>query len=137
LILLEYFHFIRSQKTNKFAIDHIATYDFPNFGELFMNRITPTKDFILRQKTPQDPLEIWIDYLVTDVVSLSGQNIFQGSFDRETLLIDTGGGFSRALDLDREARDILINQGGVVIFSGPSGVLGRGGFGLVIAGALA
>ena len=91
-----------------------------------MTETIETTDFVLRQKSPKDPLEIWVDLLLTDVVELSDQNIFKGYIKSNSLYVQTGDDFVRQIGIDEKAQKILKSRGGILVFSGPSGIVAQG-----------
>lgn len=87
--------------------------------------IIPTTDFVLRQKEPTSPLEIWVDVLVTDSVGMHNKNTFPSRVG-DSLFVQTAPEFTRAIALDKHSQDLLEKYGAKMVLCGPSGIVAEG-----------
>lgn len=88
--------------------------------------VIPTNDFVLRQKDPTSPLEIWVDVLVTDSVGMHNQNTFSARVEGEVLSVQTAPEFTRTIALDENSQTLLKNYGAKMVLCGPSGIVAEG-----------
>lgn len=88
--------------------------------------IIPTNDFVLRQKEPASPLEIWVDVLVTDSVGMHNQNTFPARVDDTLLNVQTSPTFTRTIVLDEQSQTLLEKYGAKMVLCGPSGIVAEG-----------
>lgn len=88
--------------------------------------IIPTNDFVLRQKEPTGPLEIWVDILVTDSVGMHNQNTFPARINDTVLNVQTSPTFTRTIALDEESQTLLEKYGAKMVLCGPSGMVAEG-----------
>lgn len=88
--------------------------------------IIPTNDFVLRQKEPASPLEIWVDVLVTDSVGMHNQNTFPARVDDALLNVQTSPTFTRTIVLDEHSQTLLEKYGAKMVLCGPSGIVAEG-----------
>lgn len=88
--------------------------------------IIPTNDFVLRQKQPASPLEIWVDVLVTDSVGMHNKNTFPANVNNKLLNVQTAPTFTRTLVLDEQSQTLLEKYGAKMVLCGPSGIVAEG-----------
>lgn len=97
--------------------------------------IIPTNDFVLRQKEPTSPLEIWVDILVTDSVGMHNQNTFPAHVDDHVddmglnvmvLNVQTSPDFTRTIAWDEKSQTLLEKYGAKMVLCGPSGIVAEG-----------
>jgi len=88
--------------------------------------VLEVKDFILRQENSEGPLEIWIDILSLDSVSLSGENKIPATLNNDILFAQVAPNVLRQIPLDTIPQEILTTHGGVMVFCGPSGIVAKG-----------
>ncbi len=101
-------------------------------GQILENCMTiiPTTDFVLRQKEPTAPLEIWVDVLVTDSVGMHNKNKFPARVDNRVddvvLNVQTAPTFTRTIALDEHSQTLLEKYGAKMVLCGPSGIVAEG-----------
>lgn len=88
--------------------------------------IIPTTDFVLRQKQPTSPLEIWVDILVTDSVGMHKKNTFPSRVEDSLLNVQTSSQFTRTIALDKQSQTLLEKYGAKMVLCGPSGIVAEG-----------
>lgn len=92
--------------------------------------IIPTNDFVLRQKDPTAPLEIWVDVLVADSVGMHNKNTFPARVDNQVddvvLNVQTAPTFTRTIALDEHSQTLLEKYGAKMVLCGPSGIVAEG-----------